>query len=107
MHLFIPDVVSCYGNSFGLEENLKDVAAFETMNIDLQCPVCIPHKLQQSISYEWYKDGVQIPGEDCSSLQLWRVQISESGYYQCVAVGPGRKVYSNKALVTIRGNHVY
>ena len=103
-NITILDIVSCSGNSFGLEENLQAVAAFEAMNIDLQCPVCIPHKLQKSISYEWYKDGVQIPGEDCSSLQLWRAQISESGYYQCVAVGPGRNVYSNEALVTIKGN---
>ena len=56
-------------------------------------------------SYEWYLDGVLIPGEMLSYLYIPEAQPSDRGNYTCKASNDNGEIESHPALVNLTGMH--
>ena len=54
-----------------------------------------------SISYQWYKDGVLIPGATNNTLNLTSVDTSDDASYYVVATGICNSVQSNTMILTV------
>jgi hypothetical protein len=52
-------------------------------------------------SYQWRRDGTNIPGAVGSVLRLVDVRISDSGRYSCVVSNPATAVFSRVATLTV------
>ena len=58
-------------------------------------------------SYEWYLDGVLIPGEMLSYLYIPEAQPSDRGNYTCKAINYNGEIESPPALVNITGTIIF
>ena len=54
-------------------------------------------------TYQWYKDGVAIPGEERTYLYIEEVAPEDRGNYTCVAMSTGGMEESQPARLTIPG----
>lgn len=54
-------------------------------------------------TYEWYKDGILIPGEHLPFLYIAEVLPNDRGNYSCRAVNINGQRFSEPALLTIPG----
>ena len=54
-------------------------------------------------SYEWYLDGVLIPGEMLSYLYIPEAQPSDRGNYTCKTINDNGEIESHPALVNLTG----
>ena len=54
-------------------------------------------------TYEWYKDGILIPGEQSPFLYIAEVLPNDRGNYSCRAVNINGQRFSEPALLTIPG----
>ena len=57
-------------------------------------------------SYEWYKDGILIPGEHLPFLYIPEVLPNDRGNYSCKAINVNSQKLSEPALLTIRGKQL-
>ena len=57
----------------------------------------------EPITYQWFKNGSEIPGETEDMLILNPVQFDDFGSYHCTANNSVNTIQSDKAVVT--GNH--
>jgi uncharacterized delta-60 repeat protein len=55
------------------------------------------------LSYQWYHDGVAVPGATASSLSLNNLTAAEAGMYTVVVSNPDGSTTSNPALLTVNG----
>jgi hypothetical protein len=55
-------------------------------------------------TYEWYKDGLLLPGEQLSFLYITEVLPNDRGNYSCRALNVNGQTFSEPALLTIPGN---
>lgn len=53
------------------------------------------------LTYQWRKDGVDLPGRNLATLELTHVQPADAGSYTVVASNPLGSVTSNAAVLTI------
>jgi hypothetical protein len=53
-------------------------------------------------TYQWFKDGVAIPGATDFMYQIPSVQTSDAGYYYVVLTSPGGSTSSNSMLLSIQ-----
>jgi hypothetical protein len=53
-------------------------------------------------TYQWFKDGVAIPGATNSYLQVTANQASDAGYYYAVLTSPGGSTLAPSSLLTIQ-----
>jgi hypothetical protein len=53
------------------------------------------------LTYEWYKDGTQIPGEDQSTFSILSASVSDSGLYHAVVSNACGTASSNQAQLTV------
>lgn len=54
-----------------------------------------------SVTYQWYKDGIQIPGEVEPVLYFPSLKFSQSGVYYCRILGPGTTAPVNSKAVAV------
>ena len=57
-------------------------------------------------TYQWYKDGVVIPGEAKSFLYIMETMPDNRGSYSCQAYNGRGRIISDSATVNIYGNCV-
>ena len=53
------------------------------------------------ITYQWRKDGVDIPGETGVVLSIANVSLADAGSYDVVVTNPGGETTSDPALLTV------
>jgi hypothetical protein len=59
-------------------------------------------------TYQWYKNGIAIPGATTEDLQIGAVQATDAGYYSVVLSAPGGSTSSYSALLTMASpNNAY
>jgi hypothetical protein len=51
--------------------------------------------------FQWQKDGVDVPGENCECLTLSNAQYEQGGQYRLCATNPGGTVYTIYTLVYV------
>ena len=70
-------------------------------NVELMCKA----EGYPSVSYQWQKDGVDIPGQTMSTIRFNEIGTSDIGMYRCIASNTiGDQTYnatSNEALIAI------
>lgn len=94
-------------------------AATLTVNNPPTAPVIVTHPSNQSasvggsvslsvvatgsapLSYQWYRDGVVIPGATSSTLLLTNLTPSDAGGYTVLVTNPVNSVSSNTATLTV------
>ena len=54
-----------------------------------------------SLSYQWRKDGLDLPGENGATLTLTNIQMADAGDYDVVVSSSGCPVTSDTATVTV------
>lgn len=54
-------------------------------------------------TYQWFKDGAQIPGETKEFLYIEEAAPEDRGNYTCVAINRHGRIKSNPARITIPG----
>lgn len=59
--------------------------------------------LGDSINYQWLKNGEVLSGQTFDTLDLLSVQLSDSGYYQCVVYNNAGSDTSENVVVEFRG----
>ena len=76
-----------------------------TMISDLANPINLTCNASGSPAptYEWYKDGILIPGEQSPFLYIAEVLPNDRGNYSCRAVNINGQRFSAPALLTIPG----
>ena len=58
-------------------------------------------------TYQWFKNGVAIPGATDFTYQIPSVQGSDAGYYSVVLTTPGGSTTSSSALLTIQTLNIF
>lgn len=52
-------------------------------------------------TYQWFRDGEPLPGQNCPSLRIEDVDFAESGSYYVVVMTPAGPLTSSTTNVTI------
>ena len=79
-----------------------------TMTSELANPINLTctAKGNPAPTYEWYKDGILIPGENLPFLYIAEVLPNDRGNYSCRAVNINGQKVSEYALLTIPGKQM-
>src|SRR5205085_5306588 len=55
-----------------------------------------------SLTYQWRRDGLDIPGATNSTLVLSNLLPADAGSYTLVVINPSTTLFSNPAQLTVR-----
>ena len=55
-----------------------------------------------TLTYQWFRNGVAVPGATASTLTLFNVQESAEGNYTCVVTNPYGTATSQIAIITVQ-----
>ena len=80
-----------------------------TMRSELAHPINLTctAKGNPAPTYEWYKDGILIPGENLPFLYIAEVLPNDRGNYSCRALNVNGQIVSEPALLTIPGKQMH
>jgi alpha-L-fucosidase 2 len=76
----------------------KYVGACHVLSVGLAFP-----ENSTSISYQWYKDDVEVDGETGPRLILSDIQTDDAGTYKVVVTADGNELTSNPAVLVVPG----
>ena len=76
----------------------KRINPREKSTLELSCKA----EVEQFTTYQWKKDGIQIPNQRNSTLVLTNVQLRDSGNYTCVVTNQATSVTSTNASVEVQ-----
>jgi len=55
----------------------------------------------QNLTYQWYKDGIEIPGATSGTYQISNTSLAHAGNYTCTVTGDFGILTSNVAVLTV------
>jgi hypothetical protein len=109
--------VSVSDDSYSTSRNLTVFAGVplsfishpESQGILLNNPVTFSASVSGSepVSYQWYKDGVAIPGADAAAYTIASVQLADAATYSVVASNPVSSVQSDGAVLTVNSAPIF
>ena len=92
--LCLPSV--CTGVNFTVSGEPADSNVEVGQSLTLNCTVTG----SEPITYQWFKDGSELPGETEDMLAFMAVAYSDFGIYHCVVNNSVNTIQSREAVVT-------
>jgi hypothetical protein len=79
----------------------------DALSVDFGQPLVLPCRADGNPipTYEWYKDGILIPGATRSSLHIQEVLPGDRGNYSCKATNSEGTIASGSTHVSIPGTY--
>ena len=90
-------------------EPLSFISHPESQGILLNHPVTFSVSVSgsETVSYQWYKDGVAIPDANAAAYTIASVQLADAATYTVVATNPVGSVQSNGAVLTVNSAPIF